>query len=304
MKNKLKQAEELEKKLIQVINKSYHEWDTNTLCLAGYGVENAVFKIENMEKRLFAIRVPWNKRVLNDNEGEFDSRIQLQKEAEIASHCFKYGLPVPEVIHLHLDEDIDFLVSHFIRGDQNPTSSYEIGLLTSKLHQLPINKLRTIDSRKMSKILSERITNRFEVFKRITSVPIEFISQKELETILQHDDDQTCLLHMDIRPANLISENGQIKAIVDWNNALIGNPVLDVMRTVETNEVDETEFLKGYGKDEMIDITPRIIRLIYRLDTAVMLAVLFLSYLQDKEKGEYYTTRVQSLCKSIIMDFR
>jgi aminoglycoside phosphotransferase (APT) family kinase protein len=49
-----------------------------------------------------------------------------------------------------------------------------------------------------------------------------------------------------VRPPNIIGKNGEIKAIIDWDNALIGNPIMELMRISESNELDEKDFLNGY----------------------------------------------------------
>ena len=109
---------------------------------------------------------------------------------------------------------------------------------------------------------------------------------------------------MDIRPANLIGYNGEVKAIVDWDNALIGHPLLELMRIAETNEISWDEFKDGYKNDSIFNVTPHIVSLFYRLDTAVMLANLFIAHLKIKDKGVFYKERVKALHQEIYKTYK
>lgn len=109
---------------------------------------------------------------------------------------------------------------------------------------------------------------------------------------------------MDIRPANLIGYNGEVKAIVDWDNALIGHPLLELMRIAETNEISWDEFKDGYKNDSIFNVTPHIVSLFYRLDTAVMLANLFIAHLKIKDKGVFYKERLKRFIKKYIKTYK
>jgi len=104
---------------------------------------------------------------------------------------------------------------------------------------------------------------------------------------------------MDIRPVNLIGYKGEVKAIVDWDNALIGHPLLDLMRILETNEINWEEFKEGYGNKVIFDSLPPIVRSFYQLDTAVMLANLFIDRLKIAEKELHYKERVKTISSEI-----
>ena len=84
------------------------------------------------------------------------------------------------------------------------------------------------------------------------------------------------LLHMDIRPANLLTKSGALRGVVDWSNALIGDPALELARIAEYGFLTR-EFLAGYDDQTPFAQVPAAAELLFRLDTAVMLAVVFLS---------------------------
>ncbi len=220
----------------------------------------------------------------NINEDLVNSRISLQKEAELSKYCHSKGIPVPRIHGLHLSTELDFLISDCVYADRTPISACKIGELVSNLHSMPIDGLYYKQNIRepISKYIAERIVKRIEGFNTITNCKINLPDTKTIEYILSTADHVKCLLHMDIRPANLIGYNGEVKAIVDWDNALIGHPLLELMRIAETNEVSWDEFKDGYKNDSIFNVTPHIVSLFYRLDTAVMLANLFIAHLKIK----------------------
>jgi aminoglycoside phosphotransferase (APT) family kinase protein len=99
---------------------------------------------------------------------------------------------------------------------------------------------------------------------------------------------------MDMRPANVLTRDGHIVAVIDWSNALIGDPALELARIAEYGYLD-AEFYAGYGMTDGFAHVPRSVELLYRLDTAVMLAVVFLSESPDPQCAQSQGQRVIKL---------
>lgn len=232
-------AEGLRGKLATILSQDYKELAVQDLKVIGTGVQNIVFRGDS-EKGALAFRVPWEGAVENINEDLFNSRISLQKETELSKFCYSKGIPVPKIHGLHLSAELDFLISDYVSTDHMPISACKIGKLVSELHSIPIDGLQYEQNIRepISKYIAERIVKRIEGFNTITNCGIKLPETKTIEHILSTADHVKSLLHMDIRPANLIGYNGEIKAIVDWDNALIGHPLLELMRIAETNEVN------------------------------------------------------------------
>lgn len=287
--------EQLKEKLSNVIRNEM-DWQLEEITLIGSGVINAVFLIKEKSRGLLAIRTPWRpeEKMMDKNSSGI---ISLKKEAEIAEHCYKYKLPVPKVHKLFISDDINFLVSDFVSGDDRPISSYDIGQLTSKIHKVPLDGLSIFDQNQQSfsQIISHRIINRAQTLGKLTNSKIVLPCLEDLKAILDTSKAEDCLLHLDVRRPNLIGENGCIKAIIDWDNAFMGNPIMELMRISETQELHEAEFLKGYNNMSIIENTDQAIQSIYRLDTALMLSILFISFVNDAEKREHYLKRVHYL---------
>ncbi|PFA62950.1 hypothetical protein CN378_18080 [Bacillus sp. AFS015802] len=92
------------------------------------------------------------------------------------------------------------------------------------------------------------------------------------------------LLHMDIRPENILFKNRQIVGLFDWTNALVGDPVLELMRINEYGCLSD-EFIDHYdGFEKEINRVPDLVRWLYQLDTSLMLTLLF-EELGEKSQG-------------------
>ena len=105
---------------------------------------------------------------------------------------------------------------------------------------------------------------------------------------------------MDLRPENILARSGVPVAILDWGNALIGDPALDLARTAEYGALTP-EALAAYGDPGGFAMVPETLRkVVYRLDTAVMLSHVFLDGAPDPAKAAHYIGRVSSLCQALI----
>lgn len=276
------------------------EWQIDDLKFIGNGVNNAVFLIKEKNSGMLAIRTPWRIEE-NSNDINLSGIRSLKKESIISEHCHKYNIPVPKVQKLYLSDEINFLVSDFVSEDNKRIPSFDIGQLTSKIHKIPLDNLSIIGQheRTLSNIVSHRITERVHSLSKLINSNVIIPSSDELEGILNTSLTKNCLLHLDVRPPNLLGKNGVIKGIIDWDNAFVGNPIMELMRISESKELDEEEFLKGYNDVEIIGNTDEIIQSIYRLDTALMLSILFISFINDSVKRDYYLKRVHFLSQEI-----
>ncbi|MDM5207648.1 aminoglycoside phosphotransferase family protein [Cytobacillus kochii] len=294
-----KTIEKLRLDIDNVLNKRLN-WQIEEINLIGNGVINAVFLINEKNLGKLAVRTPWRSEedMMDKNSSGI---ISLKKEAIISEHCHKHQIPVPKINKLYFSNEINFLVSDFVSGDGQEISSYDIGEVTSKIHKVPLDGLSIVDQneRKLSNIVSHRITGRVHSLNKLINTNFIIPSSEELEAILNTSKKKNSLLHLDVRPPNIIGENGIIKAIIDWDNSFVGNPIMELMRIFESKELVEGDFIKGYNDLDIIENTDTIIQSIYRLDTALMLSILFTSFINDSEKKDYYLKRVHFLIEEI-----
>ena len=106
------------------------------------------------------------------------------------------------------------------------------------------------------------------------------------------------LLHLDVRASNLRCAGGAVRALLDWSNALTGDPALELGRLAEyallpENGLDYEAILAGYR--ELVPVDPAAFW-IYRLDAAVMLALLFNAELPHTGLGPRSVDRLREVC--------
>ena len=93
-------------------------------------------------------------------------------------------------------------------------------------------------------------------------VEIHGLDTKEL-SFLATLDEPGVLLHGDLWPGNVLWRDGRIAAIVDWEDAAIGDPLRDLA-------VSRLELLWAYGHEEMDDFTERYRNACPTLDYAAL----------------------------------
>ncbi|WP_409290584.1 phosphotransferase family protein [Peribacillus sp. SCS-37] len=283
-------AEELKNSL-----ESDYGWEVHSIQASGQGVENIVFAVIEKNKGLFAVRTPYPAGEQSE-ERMAEGRASLEKEFQLCRHCAGNGIPAPLMHFLHLSPEISYLVTEFMVGDEKAIPDKDIGTLARRIHKIPVEGIPAFShSRNTASHIALRISRRLEQLRKKGNTLPDFLPVKKLESMLAEDKTETALLHLDLRPANIIGCNGKIKALFDWDNALIGSPALELMRIFECGELAANAFLKGYGSTDFLRQIPETALLLYRLDAALMLAVVFLVDLKEEEKGKISLSRVKEL---------
>lgn len=99
------------------------------------------------------------------------------------------------------------------------------------------------------------------------------------------------VLHMDLRPENLRFD-GSRTALLDWGNVLIGDPSLELIRAYGTAS---DAFKAGYidvAQAWPLDSIDCHLRVIYELDTAAMLAIVFTEEAPDEALAPVWLNRL------------
>lgn len=282
------------RELAEILADYCSDWVVSDLRLLGEGLENRVFRAETAAFGPVAIRVPRQRIYMNDNDQDLDARALLRQEAELARHMRSCGVPVPAVHHLHISDDLDFLVSAYVESDGSAPDPTEMGRITRAIHDCPVPEgllLVGNGSGSVGGVLAERISRRLRVVERLAGIRLP---APDLSPLCSHMAGR-CILHMDMRPANLLTRGGSIAAVIDWSNALLGDRALELGRIAEYGHLSPA-FREGYGSAPPV---PTEVELLYRLDTAVMLAVVFLSEAPDPVAARRQVGRVSELCAAL-----
>ncbi|GAB3953786.1 phosphotransferase family protein [Kribbella albertanoniae] len=263
---------------------------------AGGGVEFQVFAAESSDGAVVVLRTPVQGRFQFDpNDGHVDTRSLLRWEYAVTRHLGQLGFPVATPYELCLGE-ADVLVSEFLPDDGRGADQVALGALLRQLHQAPLPPMAPVAAHGLppAQLLAQRMAERLAALVRYgVNVPPGPPVEQVIEVLAARPAGR--LLHLDVRASNLRSADGHILGVLDWSNALVGDPAMELGRLaeyalVDGNGVDYEQVLAGYGEGLDLD-SPAF--WIYRLDTAVMLALLFSSNAADTGLGPAAIDRLQ-----------
>jgi len=274
-------------------------YDTLSAMHLSAGLESHIYLCETRKLGRIVIKVPFARRIDNDNDRHLDSRDLLIQEVTLLKHVRSFGFPAPDVIELVLVDsrtDPDYLILRYVESDAVQVSAHERGRTLRRLHDLPVPNLRCVAQREesLAATIANAIFNRAGVVERFTGRDLHLPTPQAIEGLLTAvQNGAGSLLHMDYRADNLLHRSGAIVAVLDWSNALVGPRELELARVAEYAPLSD-EFWTGYGSQELNRLH-RPVEILYRLYTATMLAVVFLSEAPDIEKAGKAVDRVREL---------
>ncbi len=285
-----------------VLAREYPAWGSAALSIAGAGLNFLVCRAETARFGALALRTPWVPTLVNDTDGVLDARRLLRQEAALTDYVRAGGIPAPAIHALHLGDDgVDFLASDFVVGDGSPPDARAFGALLRAIHALPPPDFPLIEGGDTPphERIAARLSERAAALARLTGAAFPLPDRAALAALLAPRAGVRSLLHMDARPANLFTRRGAIVAIVDWGNALVGDPALELARIAEGGNLDD-DVLAGYGGNPLGALPPAI-ECLYRLDTTVMLALVFLAEAPDPDAAAAMLARCRVLLAALQM---
>jgi aminoglycoside phosphotransferase (APT) family kinase protein len=261
------------------------------------GLEFAVFA-GSWGARRVVIKAPWTRRIANANDPDQDARDLIRQEAALLAFARSVGVPAPEVVLLHADGAVDLLVTELVPDDGSQPSAEQLAAALARLHEAPAPALRLVaQPGAFHETIAERTARRAGVVERLAGVRLGLPPAAELMALIGPVEDTPSLLHLDVREANVLTERGRITGLIDWTNSLIGDPALELARIAEYGSAPP-DFLGAYARQRPV-ATGGARELIYRLDAAVMLAVVFLSEAPDEARARPQVARARELADTL-----
>jgi fructosamine-3-kinase len=264
---------------------------------AGEGLEFAVYRAIHPHWGVVAVKVPKARIISNANDERIDARNVLRQEGELGELMRAAGLAAPKLFELCLDgRTTDYLIAAYVHHDGSGASARAMGALLAQIHAArPPPDLRCVAQIRPSlpETLATLIARRAHGVERLAGIELDLPPTERMMQMLQAERGPVALLHMDFRPANVLADRGRIVSVVDWANALVGDPALEIARAAEYGAW-EPDFAAGYGSDPLA-ARPEPVALLYRLYTATMLALVFLSEAPDPARARAAIHRLQDL---------
>jgi fructosamine-3-kinase len=166
-------------------------------------------------------------------------------------------VPVAKIVYSDFSQGViasDFLIMQFLPGHSGMFYHAELGRYVKQIHSVrgdqygyPVRNLKSY-------------ANWPDTFKACSHLIFRdclkagAINQNEHDWFLSvfgkhHHTVQNvepCLLHLDLWSANILTENGRITGILDWDRGLYGDPELE-FAVLDTYGYSTPAFFKGYG---------------------------------------------------------
>jgi len=188
--------------------------------------------------------------------------VDLKHNPQIAADEFKLlhllrsvGLAVPTPYHLDQSCEIfstPYIVIEYIEGKSEFAPSYipnlipQLATYLSRIHQIDCSKLDLTFLPQQEKRYTEKLR------ERPTTVDASLNEGRIRDTLgaawpLSQRNPST-LLHGDFWPGNILWNDGQLIAVIDWEDAALGDPLADVANS-------RLEILWAFGIDAMQHFT-------------------------------------------------
>ena len=262
------------------------------------GIEFQVYSAQNSGGQATVIKYPSERWVYNDNDWGIDRFQLLRQESDLLRFAGEHGIPVPEIIaYFDPPDGPEVLVLEQINVDGTLPSDAEIGETVRRLHRLSPPTLHTVaqGTQIPSFKVAELTVRRLNVIERHTEHLRWKPTVEELDRLLAPINTDTRLLHMDLRPANYLCRRNRLMGLIDWSNALIAAPRLELARIAEYGGLSPA-FATGYElTSDMTAALDRETGIACRLYTVVMLCVLFLAQFGLPDQAERQISRLKEL---------
>ncbi|WP_165521753.1 phosphotransferase family protein [Micromonospora zingiberis] len=270
------------------------------LAPAGSGLEFVVHRAVSSEHGLVAVRVPRYRAYRFPGRKPFTAERSLGQEQLICGHLYAMGFPVAEPLAMVQTAAGPVLVSGFLPSDRDGAESVQIGELLARLHEAPLPPgLDPLDhdgypvAEAVARRLRRRWSQMIEHLPALPPAPTLDAAIAALEPI----SGSPALLHLDIRACNLLSADDRITGWVDWTCAMVGHPGMELARLSEyaqlpENGLCEVEVRDGYQRVAPLPELDPALEALVRLDTVLMLGVIFFAYAPDATRQTWVGDRL------------
>jgi aminoglycoside phosphotransferase (APT) family kinase protein len=191
----------------------------------------------------------------------FKSGAGMLAEAQACALAAEAGVPAPEVVASGTGPAGEYLILREAPGAPVDTSAKEV--LTSagrelvKLHQVPGNGFGRLNE-PLHPTWTAWLTAQVASLDGLVDAGLlpktHHKRLTELVTTQSPEPEHPVLLHGDLHPRHLYATNGTLSAIIDWGDALYGDPLFDLARFSIAGPKATSALLHGYNLDPTPDL--------------------------------------------------
>lgn len=236
-------------------------------------------------------------------DGVVDFGEVVEREVKALRLMSQAGIPVPRVLGWQRGRPADpswVLLSYVPHEDAPEIPLRQLGELTRRLHDIRPRLPGLEPVSDWPAFIWQRLRQRLAAARAYCELPSDQRLERAVIALLQsRREAATSLLHMDLRAANLCVRDGQIAAIIDVANCVVGDPLLELGR-IRCYGLLSNEFLTGYGLDiSALQDEERTLLDIYELDTSALLTVVAVEEVGDIGLHREQAARTEQLASGI-----
>jgi len=291
---------QVQKELLNHIGERFAVKDWRVKMLSG-GIESSVFSIQSSCGPRLLLKFSEYRYTNNDNDPDLDFLRLYEQERDLSLLAFANGVPIARPFDVFLfGEEVPVALMEFVEHDGSRPSSVGLGRLARTVHNIKCAGAKTVAmrGREIVDIVSNLIIRRLEVVRAIAGGGVGIIDRDWLVRLLRPLEDDARLLHLDLRAENILCREGNPIALIDWNNAMVAHPLLEIARIYEYGDLTK-EFCVGYGDVDLMSVVNTRFGKVCRLYTAAMMCVLYLSEIPNVSEAADRLARLQVLLNSL-----
>lgn len=268
------------------------------LAPAGQGLEAAVFRTTLSGLGAVAVKAPWRRFPGGSYSPDVDCRALLRQERLLADWAAGLGLPAAAALALHESEEQDLLVSAYVEDDGGGPDDATFGRLLRVLHDAAPPDLVPVAHGPSGDFAIQGAARMRHRIARLAELGTALPQPDPVALQAALRSPRKALLHMDLRPVNLRCRGGRIAAVIDWSNAVVADPALELARMAEGG-VLTGPLLDAYGGGDWAAGLPETTRAAFALDACLLFAIVFRIAAPEPERAAAATARARELLQRL-----
>ncbi len=220
---------------------------------AGAGLYNDTYFLNSAEKKNVIRLAP-----ADDVPKLFYEIDMMRSEPEIHRRVReKTEIPVPAVVYADFTRreiNRDYIVLEFMEGTPGMFNPRELGAYVRQLHYITNDRYGYPDRKAPT---AESWPEIFGIYTEMIfqdCLDCGILSPEEKEWFMTYyrdyagaiHDAEPCLIHLDLWTQNILTQDGTIRAIIDFDRGLYGDPELE-FAVLDTYGYSTAAFFNGYG---------------------------------------------------------
>jgi fructosamine-3-kinase len=182
-------------------------------------------------------------------------------------------VPAPQIVYHDFSRNVidrDYLVMEYLQGSSGPFDERELGGYVRQIHAIESDKFGYPERAARMGTSWPDVFHAYVKLILLDCLSCGVIDNSEQEYFLsvydKHggviEDVKPSFLHLDLWSQNILTVNGKITAILDFDRGLYGDPELE-FAVLDTYGYSTPEFFEGYGKPRPVDPEAQVRQKLY-----------------------------------------